>query len=309
LKTLKIFFLLSLVCPFLAFAQKDTSAFNIHCGSNTFNNRRFTTVVSTEAVLYAGSMIGLNSLWYANYPRSSFHFFNDNNEWQQMDKVGHMTTAYTTGRIGMELFKWSGVERKKAIWYGGALGWVYQGTIEVLDGFSSQWGFSWGDFGANTVGSMLFIGEELVWNEQRIVPKFSFHQTSYAQYRENELGSNLQENILKDYNGQTYWLSTNLSSFMNEENKFPKWLNLAVGYGAEGMTGAVFNPPFDKNGNSLPQFDRYRKFYLSLDADLTRIKTKSCFLKAVFKTIGFIKIPAPTLEFSEKGIKGYLLYF
>ena len=298
---------LILVLPSLVNAQRDSVSF--FAPSQVYNKTRFTTLVVTEATLYGGSMIGLNSLWYKDYPRSSFHFFDDNAEWQQMDKVGHMTTSFAIGKAGIDLLKWSGVERKKAIWYGGALGSVYQSTIEILDGFSSQWGFSWGDFSANTVGSVLLIGQELAWDEVRIVPKFSFHQSVYPQYRPNMLGSNLAEQILKDYNGQTYWLSFNISSFLHEDNRFPAWLDLSLGYGAEGMTGAVFNPPFDKNGYYLPVFDRYRKFYVSLDADLTRIKTRSHFLKTVFNTIGFIKIPAPAIGFSEKGVSTYLFYF
>jgi hypothetical protein len=42
------------------------------------------------------------------------------------------------------------------------------------------------------------------------------------------------EQMLKDYNGQTYWLSVNLHSFY-KGSKIPKWLNLAIGYGANGM--------------------------------------------------------------------------
>jgi hypothetical protein len=60
--------------------------------------------------------------------------------------------------------------------------------------------------------------------------KFSFHTTQY-QYRPNVLGSSLAEQMLKDYNGQTYWLSVNLHSFY-KGSKIPKWLNLAIGYGA-----------------------------------------------------------------------------
>lgn len=265
--------------------------------------------MATEAGLYAGSITALSTLWYSNYAQTSFHSFDDNAEWLQMDKAGHVMTAYYISRTGINLFKWSGVERKKATWYGGAVGLIYQSTIEVLDGFSSQWGFSVGDFTANVLGSALATGQELAWDEQRITLKYSFHQTKYPQYRPNMLGSNLSEQLIKDYNGQTYWLSANISSFLSKETKFPKWLNIAVGYSAEGMTGAVFNPPFDPNGYLAPTFDRYRKVYVSLDADLTRIKTRSHFLKTVFNVIGFIKIPAPALEFSEKGMRGWMLYF
>ena len=276
---------------------------------NSFSKKRFALVAGTEAVLYAGSLIGLNELWYKDYPRSSMHSFDDNQEWLQVDKVGHITTSYYVGRVGTQLYKWSGVKRKKAIWYGGMLGSVYQSTIEILDGYSSQWGFSWGDFASNTAGSLLFIGQELAWDEQRIVLKFSFMQSEFSKYRPNLLGTNLQENILKDYNGQTYWLSVNPASFMSDETRFPKWLNIAVGYGADGMTGGNFNPPYiDENGFQI-YHERYRQYYLSFDVDLTRIKTKSKFLNTVFYSIGYLKIPAPAIEFSEKGVKGSLLGF
>lgn len=274
-----------------------------------FNKNRLGVVVGAEAVLYGVSLIGLNQLWYKNYPRSPFHFFNDTDEWLQMDKMGHFVTSYSIGCIGVDLMKWSGVDRKKAIWYGGMLGSVYQSTIEVLDAYSTEWGFSVGDFAANTFGSFMLIGQELAWDDQRIRLKYSFRQSQFAKYRPNLLGNNLQENLLKDYNGQTYWLSVNPSSFMHKQTKFPKWLNIAIGYGVEGLIGGEFNPVvFDENKNQV-SFDRYRQFYFSLDVDLTRIKTKSQLLKTVFKTIGFIKIPAPAIEFNKYGIRGNWLGF
>jgi uncharacterized protein YfiM (DUF2279 family) len=292
-----------------AIQSSDSVSHSIRDSSQLFHKKRFAIVASTEVALYTGSLIGLNELWYKNYPRSSFHFFDDNNEWLQMDKAGHFTTSYYIGRIGTGLMKWTGLSRKKAIWYGGMLGSLYQTTIEIMDAYSSEWGFSTGDFAANTAGSLLCIGQELAWDDQRIVLKYSFMQSKYASYRPELLGNSLSENLLKDYNGQTYWLSVNLSAFMNKETKFPKWLNIALGYGAEGMTGGEFNPPYiDKTGRQI-NFERYRQYYLSFDVDLTRIKTRSKFLKTVFYTIGFIKVPAPAMEFSKHGVKGSLLGF
>ena len=295
--------LLSIFCLLTthsSFAQNDSAS---------FNKKRLATVIATEATLYTGTLIGLQGLWYKDYPHSSFHFFDDNNEWLQMDKVGHVMTSYSVGRVGIGLMKWSGVERKKAIWVGGMLGSVFLTTVEMLDAYSSQWGFSIGDFTANTAGSLFVIAQELLWDEQRIVLKYSFQQSRYAKYHPNMLGNNLQENLLKDYNGQTYWLSLNISSFMKKETKFPKWLNLALGYGADGMIGARSNPVvFDASGNAFI-FQRYRQFYLSLDVDLTRIPTKSKFLKTLFNTIGFIKFPAPAIEFNKYAVKGNWLGF
>ena len=79
-----------------------------------FQKKKLSIVLGTEVVGYAGTMIGLNQLWYKNYPRSSFHFFNDNQEWLQMDKMGHITTSYYVGWAGIKVLKWTGAKRKKS---------------------------------------------------------------------------------------------------------------------------------------------------------------------------------------------------
>ena len=305
----QVLIFLLIISQFSSLIASNKDSLNFFSPSPDYNKKRLTTVIVTESALYGISITGLNVLWYKDYPRSSFHFFNDNREWLQMDKVGHTVTSYSIGRIGLNLMKWSGMEGRKAAWYGGLVGSVYQSSIEILDGFSSQWGFSWGDFVGNTFGSVLVVGQELLWREQRISMKFSFHQTDFAPIRPDLLGRKLQESILKDYNGQTYWLSFNISSFIKKENHFPKWMNLSFGYGANGLIGGNFNPPTDKNGNPYPIYDRTRQYYLALDADLTRIKTRSKFLKAFFETFSFIKIPAPTIGFGKQGIKINALYF
>ncbi|WP_374173791.1 DUF2279 domain-containing protein [Flavobacterium tructae] len=260
----------------------------------------------TEATLASVTLLGLNQLWYADYPRSNFHFINDNNEWLQMDKVGHMYSAYHLGRFGAEMMKWSGADQKKQLIYGAGFGFAFLTAVEILDGFSSEWGASSGDVIANATGTALYVSQELLWKEQRIVPKFSFHTTQYANLRPKVLGSSLNEQLLKDYNGQTYWLSVNLHSFA-KESKIPKWLNVAFGYGADGMlTGNLQNdnPDFTQNPK------RFRQIYLSFDVDLTKIETKSHFLKTIFSIFNTIKIPAPTLEYSaNKGLKAHAFYF
>lgn len=274
------------------FAQQDT-----------INTKRLKTVVIVESVGYTVAMTGLYTLWYKDVSSSSFHFFNDNREWNQMDKIGHGVTAYYVGFAGYEALKWSGVSEKKSIWYGGTLGSFLLTSVEVFDGFSSEWGFSWGDVAVNTAGTTFFIAQQLAWQEQRILLKYSFHQSDYWEKRPNLLGENLVQNMLKDYNGQTYWMSANIASFLSKESKFPKWLNVAVGYGADGMLGAF-------NNNSFPEIQRQRQFYLSLDVDLTRIKTKSKFANTVLGAFGFLKFPLPTVEFnSNSTTKFYWLYF
>jgi hypothetical protein len=49
--------------------------------------------------------------------------------------------------------------------------------VEKLYGFSAKLGATYGDFLANASESALYIGQEILWNKQRNVSKFSFHQS------------------------------------------------------------------------------------------------------------------------------------
>jgi hypothetical protein len=257
---------------------------------------------------YGLSMYWLYTQWYKDYPGSSFHFFNDNSEWLQMDKFAHTWDAYLISKSISNCYKWAGYGNKKSLLYGIAITGLYQTTIEVFDGFSKEWGFSGGDVLANSIGLTMFAFQELHWKEQRITLKLSFHQTKYSSYRPQLLGENVFENIIKDYNGLTNWVCINPQSFFKDSG-FPKWLSLAIGFGAEGMTGGKRNPEI-VNGKAIPAFDRYRQFYLSVDFELSKLKTQSAFFSSLFRVINIIHLPAPAIEFRSGGKPHYkALYF
>ena len=280
------------------------------------NKKRIYLAAFGSVTGYSGTLIALSNAWYKNYPQSSFHFFNDNNDWLQMDKAGHVFGAYTAGKMSMELWRWAGLSRKDRIIAGGLSGAIFMTTIEVLDGFSSQWGFSVGDLTANLAGSGLFIAQELAWDEQRVQVKFSFHRNDYGSTALNQradglFGSKSLERMLKDYNGQTYWLSANLKSFF-KKSALPVWLNIAVGYGADGMFGGSENLLKDNTGNILfdrRDISRLRQWYLAPDIDLTKIKTKSKLLKTGLFLLNSLKFPAPSIGFSKKGIEWNWVHF
>ena len=271
--------------------------------SDSLNTSRRNAVVLTETSLGAITLIGLNQLWYADYPRSSFKTINDSEEWLQMDKLGHVFSSYQLGRLGANTLNWAGVRKKDQLLYGSTLGLGFLTAVEVMDGFSEEWGFSWTDMAANVTGTGLYVGQELLWNEQRILLKYSFQRTDFAQQRPDKLGNGFSEEFLKDYNGQTYWLSANINSFLKTKS-VPNWLNLAFGYGADGMLSGNDNDPLFINQN------RTRQYYLSLDIDLSRIKTNSNVLRTIFDVFNVIKVPFPTLQLNNDGrIKWHYIYF
>lgn len=272
--------------------------------SVTLRKERFIPIVTAAGITYAGSMYGLYQSWYKEYPSERFHFFNDNSEWMQMDKAGHYFTAFQLSRIPADVLTWTGCKRKRAIWYGTATGFVFQSTIEVFDGFSSGWGFSLGDMTANTLGCATLLSQYIAWNELRIIPKFSFHHTSFPSVSPADLlGDTPVQQLLKDYNGQTYWLSFNIRKLTQKDFFWPKWLCASVGYGASGMVRGTTSE------SNAAGYYPYRQVYLSLDIDLQSIPTRSKFLKTLFYTVNLIKVPMPALEFNTHGVKMHGLYF
>lgn len=287
---------IGLLIPFAASAQKQDDTTCYDC-------RRAAAIgVTTTAALT--SFYLLNDLWYADYPRTRLHSFDDSDEWLQMDKIGHAFSTYTLSDQYHYVLTKNAMSDRKAAWLAASTSMMYLSGIELLDGFSAQWGWSWSDMLANTCGSSLFLMQQLKWHDQRIQMKFSYSNSPYAMFNSEQLGHNFQQRLFKDYNAQTYWLSCNVSSFLASDKAFPRWLNVAMGYGATKMTTARIND-YDVNN-----FNRAREFYLSFDADLNRLRWKRKWLKQTMKILSFIKIPAPTFEIRSDGkIKMHAVFF
>ncbi len=277
--------------------------------STHFKNRK-QLLIGSNLIGYSSLMVGLNELWYKDYPTSKFHFFNDNQQWLQMDKIGHAFSCYYEGLAGIRMMKWAGFNHKQSTIIGGSYGLFVQTGIEVLDGFSEAWGASSGDMIANISGTALVVIQGLYWDEQKLLLKYSYSPTKYPDFRPELLGSSLSEQILKDYNGQTYWLSCNIHSIFPEK-KFPNWLNIAFGYGAQGMVGG--NDNIFERENAIYDYSflsRNRQFYISPDIDLSKLKIDNKLLKSFIIVINCIKFPMPALEYhTNRGFVGHWMMF
>lgn len=263
------------------------------------NKSRLKAFAISGAVAYGATLYGLHHVWYKNNERQSFRFFNDNAEWKQVDKLGHFYSAFYFSYGTSRALQWCNVKENKSDLAGALTGFLVLLPIEIFDGFSEAYGASSGDLIANASGASFYLGQKYLWKEIRIHPKFSAHRTSHAQLRPELLGDNTISEIIKNYNGQTYWLSADMDKFV----PFPKWLNLSVGYGAQNMIYAR------DEQNISAGFDPYRQYYLSVDFDFSAIRTRSKVLRTIFFVVNTIKIPAPTLELSKKGPKFHVLYF
>ena len=281
----------------------------VSASNDSLRTRKVALSIST-GLFSAGTLITLQQAWYADYNTGRFHFFNDNHEWFQMDKAGHVYSTYQSARLLMEACNWAGCNRKTRYMLGAGAGFVFMTGIEILDGYSRGWGYSWGDQLADGLGTGMAVAQDLLWEEQRLQLKLSYAPSGLAKYNPALLGRNFQEQLLKDYNGQTYWLSINPASFFTKEKSLRTALSIAIGYSARGMLGAVNNnkAALQPDG-TLIAVQRERLCLLSLDLDLRKLPIRSRFVKSILSVVQIVKIPAPTLQFSRRGIRAYGIYF
>ncbi len=286
--------LILLFCSLQAQAQEADSS---------LQQKRLKPLLIGSAAAYGALQLGLYQLWYADQPQSDFHFFNDNQQWMGVDKMGHSYSSFHLSRISAEALQWSGVPAPKAHLFGSLSGFLLMAPIELMDGFASGYGASWGDLAANGFGSFLYGVQQWWWQESRIKPKFSFHTSPFASKRPSLLGDSFASQLLKDYNGQTYWLSVDIKKFLPEKSLYPAWLNLGIGFGTSGMVYAR------QHQSREAGYEPLRQFYLSPDINLSHIKSKKKLVRMLLFVLDGIHIPAPALEINKNRIRPHLLYF
>src|SRR5579872_376465 len=92
--------------PALCLVLSSVSGQEFFKPSAQYNPGRVNGTIIVESAIGTAVTIGLNYLWYKKFPHSRFHYFNDNNEWLNVDKVGHATTAYNKADIQSDVLRW-----------------------------------------------------------------------------------------------------------------------------------------------------------------------------------------------------------
>ncbi len=267
-------------------------------------------IATLFVVAYTLGLFWLSSIWYNSY--TGFHFFDDLFEWEYLDKFGHFFTSF---QLGLYFYKTFGDQqnldsslRKRWICFAG---FVLLLPIEILDGFSLNYGASPADLVANALGGIFCYGYVSYKIISSLTPKFSFHTTAFSLLRPEMLGSSFIQQIAKDYNGQTYWFSIDINRMLNS-SLFPKWLSLAVGYGAEGLLGGHDNVWQTNNGvtKDYSNVMRTNRIFISLDVNASFLREKNKLFNYLFAPFMLLKFPAPAIEINfERGIVFHPIYF
>ena len=308
--------------------------------ADTLYKPRLWAAVGTGTAIYGTALVWMHHSWVDNNPSEHFHTINDFGDWNQMDKMGHWLLSYNQSRWLYAGVRWAGVRPRTSAWLGFAGSQLIMSSLEMFDGYASQWGFSWSDVGFNLLGSGMFVAQEIGWGEQRIAMKVSAWPKTYPsqpiypvspagsdgsttlQQRSDALyGAGLVSLFLKNYNATTVWVSVNPRSFLPGRAAWlPRWLNVAAGMGADNLFAGrgyewkanlnCTGPDCDVYALDPDRYPRTRQFYLSLDVDLTRLGIRNRFLRMLAGAVNIIKVPAPALEITDRGaVRFHPLFF
>lgn len=250
---------------------------------------------------YAVSMGLLYKTWFEPYHTGGFRFINDNRQWGGMDKIGHFTTAWWISDVIRTTAATTGMSERKATNLGLILPFAYMSTIEIFDGLSEGWGFSVGDMVANLSGLGFSYLQYRNPKLNEISIRYSYQNNAWPALRPEMLGASRAERMLKNYNGQTYWLSIPTQWIAK---KAPKWLCISAGYSIDGYIGGNDNL-FESQGvmKNFSHVQRNREFLLSFDVDLRKIPIRGKAWKIITHTIRWVKFPAPILGYhTSKGM-------
>lgn len=226
---------------------------------------------------FAIGHVWLNDTWYKG-EKVPFHI-NSSQDYQyalNADKLGHMTFAYAATTVYGDLFRWTGMDSTTAIWSGAGVAMAYQTYVEIRDGFSADYGFSWGDMAANTLGAGLPV-------LKHYVPALRPFDLQVSYWPSQAYKSGAYNSIIDDYTSTYHWLSANVYDLVPSawQSWYPPWLGVSIGHSVEDLDGLG-------GGNHA--------LYLSLDWQLHRIPNLPDWLESVFRVMHLYHLPAPAVK-------------
>jgi hypothetical protein len=250
-----------------------------HAADTSINKIKLYSIMGITAGGFIYGHAFLNDLWWKGR-KTAFHF-NFEQDWKYSlgaDKIGHFYFPYLVGNVYSRLFQWSGVEEEESYYYAASLALLYQTYIEIRDGYSEQYGFSWGDYSANIFGAAYPV----LQYHYDLLNNFNFKISFYpsTRFRNNSHGS-----IIDDYESTYHWLSINVKNLLSSSASeyYPAFINLAVGHSVKQL---------DSQGT--------HELYIALDWNFEALPGDIWLLKFLKTLVNFYHFPSPAVRIYPK---------
>lgn len=218
-----------------------------------------------------------NNLWWKG-DNSNFHFV-WKHEWVYAlgeDKYGHFFFPYLVTNIYSQALEWAGFDEEKSLWYSSSFALAYETFVEIRDGFSKQWGFSWEDFSADFLGSVYPILQHKIPVLKNFNFKISFYPSERFKHGSNRV-------IFDDYESTYDWLSINVYNLLPEgiSKFYPGFINLAIGHSVEKLDNLG-------GGN--------HRFYIGLDWNFEALPGNGWFWNLLKRNLNYYRFPSPMIQ-------------
>lgn len=231
--------------------------------------------VSTGAFVYGHVL--QSDLWWKG-ERSDFHF-DWHNDWRYAlgaDKLGHFFFPYVMSGMYNRAFLWSGLDTTTSLYLSSGLALAYETYVEIKDGFSAEWGFSWGDFTADALGAAFPVAQHYVPALKPYSMKISFQASE-------KFRTGAHSVIFDDYESTYHWISVDVAAILPPDwrSSYPPWLNIAVGHSVKQL---------DFRGGGT------HELYLGLDWNLTALNVDGWWWDALMSVVRYYRLPAPAVR-------------
>jgi len=308
----KKFCVFAVVFQFLVFAdvnaQQANSAYEDSIARVTrplrIHPERLAIMASTGVAGLVSSYLYVKNAWWSNQ-KTSFHFDHDMDYRyaKNIDKGAHFIGGVIIADLFKDGFYWSGLKAERSFFWAFISGSLMQSFVEIKDGYAPTYGFSWGDVGAGTLGS-------LVPYLKYKYPKLYAFDIKLSYYRHDDYYYKMfpHAEFIDDYMNHTYWLALNPNDLLPKNSKteklWPDFLCIVGGWGVDNTLDYYYTGlNLDENKGK----GNY-EFYLSIDIDWRKIiRQDTHFKKAVTSTLNYIKLPLPTLRFTPT-LKYYWMF-
>ncbi len=287
----KIFFLIVTLFYF----QQTYSQYNSTTNSvdSTFWIFERKPLITYSTIAYSAVTLYMEYKWWWQGNYHDFHYQWEgflNNYSLGVDKIGHFYTSYLYFCAAREFFQWAHFDESTMLWCAIGIPLAHAISIELGDGFST-YQFSPDDLIANCLG----IGYGYL---QYKVPFFQNFNVKWSYFPSGVVPLNNNWRLTDDYDGHMYWLSFKMHNLLPKSMNtyWPKFLNLAVGYGVKNYT----------TGKPLK-----RNFAVSLDYNITEIPITGGIYDLLKGVLDNFHFPAPgvqKIEGEKLQFKPLLLY-
>ncbi len=231
--------------------------------------------VSTGAFIYGHAL--QSNLWWKG-EQSPFHV-DWEHDWHYAlgaDKFGHFFFPYIMSDAYRHAFRWAGMDTVSSMYLASGIALTYETYVEIKDGFSKEWGFSWGDFTADALGATFPIAQHYIPALKPYSIKISFQPSDKFRVGQHAV-------IFDDYESTYHWISVDVAALLplSWRDVYPPWVNIGIGH-------SVKNLDFKGGGT--------HELYLGLDWNLRGLPIEGSLWDALVAVLQYYHLPAPAVR-------------